>query len=95
MDQAEKLKVKAELIAERRNLPETAPLSKLARKPVRSTVDLPADEHAMLKAWCGETAVELGRVRVTTQDVLRALVERLLTDEALARGIRHDIGGDQ
>jgi hypothetical protein len=60
-------------------------------KPVRSTVDLPPVQHAALKSWCGETAVEIGRSRVTTQDVLRALVARLLTDETLARKIRHDI----
>lgn len=60
-------------------------------KPIRSTVDLPPTRHAALKAWCGETAVEIGRSRVTTQDVMRALVGRLLTDETLARKIREDL----
>jgi hypothetical protein len=35
--------------------------------------------------------VGLGRARVTTQDVLRALVARLLADEALAARIRDDL----
>lgn len=42
---------------------------------------------------CGETAAEFGRARVTTQDVLRALVDRLLSDKALAAAIRDDLGG--
>lgn len=64
-----------------------APLS----KPVRSTVDLPPARHAAFKSWCAESAVELGRSRVTTQDVMRVLVGRLLTDEAFANRIRDDL----
>lgn len=60
-------------------------------KPVRATVDIPAGNFAKLKAWQGETAVQLGKSRVTNQDVLEALVERLLTDETLARKIRDDL----
>lgn len=91
-DRAGKLKAKAEQLAQERELPEGSPLHKLAAKPVRATVDLSADQHARLRAWCGETAVEFGRARVTTQEVLRALVERLLRDEALAETIRGDLG---
>ena len=61
--------------------------------PVRPQRAAPPGQHAWLKAWCGETAVEFGRARVTTQDVLRALVDRLLSDEALAAAIRDDLGG--
>jgi hypothetical protein len=92
-DRAEKLRAKAGRLAEERELPAGSPLHKLAAKPVRATVDLSADQHAGLRAWCGETAVEFGRARVTTQEVLRALVERLLSDEALAEAIRDDLGG--
>lgn len=60
-------------------------------KPIRSTVDLPSGRHSSLKTWCTETATELGRARVTTQDVVNALVHRLLTDETLARKIRQDL----
>lgn len=60
-------------------------------KPVRSTIDLAPNHHAQLKSWCGEAAVEIGRSRVTTQDVVRALILRLLTDETLARKIRSDL----
>jgi hypothetical protein len=92
-DRAGKLRSKAERIAEERNLPEGSALRKLAAKPVRATVDLSPGQHARLRAWCGQTAVEFGRARVTTQDVLRALVDRLLRDEVLAAAIRDDLGG--
>jgi hypothetical protein len=70
------------------------PLSSAAgphTKPIRSTVDLSPARHASLKTWCQETAVEIGESRITTQDVLRVLVARLLTDETLARKIRADL----
>jgi hypothetical protein len=92
-DRAGKLRSKAERIAEERNVPEGSALRKLAAKPVRATVDLSPGQHAALRAWCGQTAIELGRARVTTQDVLRALVDRLLSDEALAAAIRDGLSG--
>jgi hypothetical protein len=92
-DRAGRLKAKAGRITEERDPSEGSALRKLAAKPVRATVDLSPSQHARLKAWCGETAVELGQARVTTQDVLRALVDRLLRDEALAAAIRDDLGG--
>lgn len=63
-------------------------------RPVRRSLDLSPTHHARLAEWCTETAVELGAARVTGQDVLRALVARLLTDETLARKIRADLADD-
>ncbi|MER7117358.1 hypothetical protein ABT332_22980 [Saccharomonospora azurea] len=102
--QAERLKAKAARIKakaktddrtaeDRERALASAPATPHA-KPIRSTVDLPPVRHAALKSWCGETAVELGRSRVTTQDVVRALIARLLTDETLARKIRADLRKD-
>lgn len=63
----------------------------LRTTPVRSTVDLPPVQHHKLKDWCSEAAIMIGKSRVTTQDVMRALVARLLEDETLAREIRSDL----
>lgn len=63
-------------------------------KLVRRGVDLSPTHHAALTEWCNETAVQLGTARVTGQDVLRALVRRLLTDETLTREIRADLSDD-
>lgn len=60
-------------------------------KPVRSTVDLSPTQHASLASWRGQTAIEIGRSRVTTQDVFRALVDRLLSDDELAQTIARDL----
>lgn len=60
-------------------------------KPVRSTLDLPPAVHRDLQAWLGESAVRLGRARVTKQDVLEALVKRLLSDETLTKLILADL----
>ena len=64
-------------------------------KPVRRTVDLPAAHHAALDTWCSETARQLGRARVTGQDVLRTLVAELLRDETTARKVRKALSEDQ
>jgi len=63
-------------------------------KPVRRTVDLSPTDHAGLTNWCSTTAVEIGAARVTGQDVLRALVSRLLHDEDLAEQVRADLAVD-
>lgn len=63
-------------------------------KPVRRSVDLSPTYHAQLTQWCAETANIIGAARVTGQDVIRALVARLLMDESLARRIREDLSMD-
>lgn len=60
-------------------------------KPVRRSVDLSPTYHVRLTQWCRETAEEIGTTRVTGQDVIRALVARLLADQNLARRIRADL----
>ena len=60
-------------------------------KPVRRSVDLSPTYHAKLTRWCAETADLIGTPRVTGQDVIRALVARLLMDENIARKIRADL----
>lgn len=63
-------------------------------KPVRRSVDLSPTYHFKLTQWCAETADAIGTARVTGQDVIRALVARLLMDESLARRIRDDLSMD-
>lgn len=65
----------------------TRPAADSGRK-VRQTVDLTQDNHKALATWRLDTAVTLGRTRLTTQDVLRAAVDVLLADEATARRVR-------
>ncbi|WP_433308058.1 hypothetical protein ACQP2F_46440 (plasmid) [Actinoplanes sp. CA-030573] len=60
-------------------------------KPVRSTLDLPPAVHRDLQRWLGESAVRLGKARLTKQDVLEALVKRLLVDETLTKLILADL----
>lgn len=61
---------------------------------VRRSLDLSPAHHDALTMWCAETAPEVGRARLTGSDVLRALVKRLLTDEAFAGSIRRQLRED-
>ncbi|MDX1893403.1 hypothetical protein [Mycolicibacterium sp. 050158] len=54
------------------------------QKTVRRTVDLSPTAHRGLDGWQRDTADRLGLARVTGQDVLAALVDRLLADPDLA-----------
>ncbi len=67
--------------------PTAAPVSVVRQKNVRRTVDLTPTQHRALDVWQGETAERLGLARVTGQEVLSALVDRLLADKALAEAI--------
>lgn len=66
---------------------QTRPTGESNRK-VRQTVDLTQDNHRALAAWRLDTALSLGRTRLTTQDVLRAVVDVLLADDSVARRTR-------
>lgn len=73
------------------HVPHSTAAEPVLAKPVRSTLDLPPATHRDLQAWLGEAAVRLGRARVTKQDVLEAMVRRLLVDETLAKLILADL----
>ncbi|MCZ0732507.1 hypothetical protein [Mycolicibacterium iranicum] len=57
------------------------------QKNVRRTVDLSPSAHRGLDNWQRAAADRLGLARVTGQDVLAALVDRLLADDELAEQI--------
>lgn len=63
------------------------------QKNVRRTVDLSPTTHRSLDNFQRDTADRLGLARVTGQDVLAALVDRLLVDGELAEQITAAIGG--
>lgn len=64
-------------------------------RKVRRTVDLGPAHHRELSAWCDRAADELDVTRVTGQDVLSALVARLLTDDRLSDALIRDLRDNQ
>lgn len=63
----------------------TAPV--VRQKNVRRTVDLSPTAHRGLDTWQRTAAETLGFARVTGQEVLAALVDELLNDQALSERI--------
>jgi hypothetical protein len=61
------------------------------QKTVRRTVDLSPTAHRGLDGWQRAAADHLGLARVTGQDVLAALVDRLLADSELSDQIVQNI----
>lgn len=59
-----------------------------SQKPVRQTVDITTRRHAQFAAWRMETALALGRNRLSVQDALAAMVDAVLFDETVARRVR-------
>lgn len=57
----------------------------------RTTVDLPPEQNAGLTRWCLDVQDQVGGDRLHGQHVMRALVYRLLSDDALARQIVEDL----
>ena len=73
--------------------PAAAPV--VRQKTVRRTVDLSPTAHRGLDNWQRDTADRLGLARVTGQEVLTALVDRLLADSDLAEQIVQVISGQR
>lgn len=65
------------------------------QKNVRRTVDLTPSAHRALDGWQSGVADRLGLARVTGQEVLSALVDRLLTDGELAEQITQAIAANR
>jgi hypothetical protein len=93
MSKADEIRAGAGLVRKRHE--DGAPLTRAARpvrdKPVRHTVDLTPVQHRALAQWRTSAADDLGRIRVTSQQVLQALVTRLLADDDLTEKIRADL----
>jgi hypothetical protein len=71
--------------------PEETPVPKQRPEPpkkVRQTVDISGERHLQLAAWKFDTALTLGRSRLSVQDVLSATIDVLLDDEQMARRVR-------
>lgn len=65
------------------------------QKNVRRTVDLTPAAHRALDGWQSGVADRLGLARVTGQEVLSALVDRLLNDDELAEHITAAIAANR
>ncbi|MCT7373160.1 hypothetical protein [Mycolicibacterium llatzerense] len=65
------------------------------QKNVRRTVDLSPTAHRALDAWQSQAAERLGLARVTGQQVLAVLVDRLLNDAELAEQVTQAIAADR
>lgn len=72
-----------------------APAAVVRQKTVRRTVDLSPTAHRGLDNWQRDTADRLGLARVTGQEVLTALVDRLLADSDLAEQVVQVIAGQR
>lgn len=75
--------------------PPRPPTGTVRQKNVRRTVDLSPSAHRGLDNWQRNTADRLGLARVTGQDVLAALVDRLLADDELAEQIVRAIAAER
>jgi hypothetical protein len=60
-------------------------------KPVRLTVDVSPADHAALNRLALEAAATIGVTRIHGQDIVRALIRRLLTDPGLHQAVITDI----
>lgn len=63
------------------DLPAEAPKRPKRQKPVRITVDLTPEAYRQLTDWTKETAADLGFVKLSIADVVRAMVGSLSVEE--------------
>ncbi|MDP7707549.1 hypothetical protein [Mycobacterium sp. TY815] len=75
--------------------PRQSTAAAVRQKNVRRTVDLSPAAHRALDAWQSQAAERLGLARVTGQQVLAALVDRLLNDPELAERVIQAISADR
>ena len=82
---ADKIKAKQLAAAERRaeGVPVVAERRDQRVTPVRVTLDLAPELHARFVRWCADTAPVLGRAKLPAVDVMRVLVERVISDDEL------------
>lgn len=88
----------AEKAAEANPAPAPAPPpggAAVRQKNVRRTVDLSPAAHRALDGWQSSVAERLGLARVTGQEVLAALVDRLLSDDELADQVTQAIAANR
>jgi hypothetical protein len=60
-------------------------------RPVRLTVDVAPADHAALARWCLDASGELGVARVHGQELIRALLHRVLHDVELRDAVTADV----
>ena len=60
-------------------------------RPVRLTVDVSPADHAALLRLTVEAAAQLGLTRVHGQEIVRALIARMLTDADLQARVLADV----
>lgn len=65
--------------------------ARVRTRPVRLTVDVSPSEHAALGQLALDAAAELGLARVHGQEIVRALIRRLLVDPQVRREVLADV----
>lgn len=80
---AEKQRARMMAAATRRTEPDAGPAGKSAvrSKPVRITVDLTPEAYRQLTNWTKDTAADLGFMKLSLADVVRAMVNSLPVEE--------------
>ena len=67
------------------------PAAAVRTDPIRITLDLAPQAHRQLKALCDEIAAELGRARVPSAEVFRALLSQVEVNPALLEAVKEEI----